>query len=394
MPPSAVGCNPFHPETDALFFMTVQHHHLPSGTPGLAHSLVSLHYGQPGSGPKVFIQAALHADEVPGMLVAQHLRHALDALQAQGRILGEVVLVPAANPIGMGQWLLRGWQGRFELSTGENFNRHYADLTDTVAQVVAGQLGPDAQANVQVVRHALRTAVAALPATTALEQLRKTLYTLAVDADIVLDLHCDGEALLHFYTTPGCWPQAELLARCIGAEAALLAERSGGDPFDEACSMLWPQLAQRLGPQFPLPQACMAVTIELRGEGDVRHDLASQDAAGILHFLALRGVIGPDATLPPTPARRCQATPLAGSIPISAPSGGIVVFERAPGDQVLAGDTIASLIDPITGTTTALTTPVDGLFFARDNRRFAAAGMPVGKVAGTQALRQGKLLSA
>ena len=43
------------------------------------------------------------------------------------------------------------------------------------------------------------------------------LFGLAVDADIVLDLHCDGEALLHLYTTPGCWPQAALLARVVVA---------------------------------------------------------------------------------------------------------------------------------------------------------------------------------
>ncbi|OYU67012.1 MAG: succinylglutamate desuccinylase, partial [Burkholderiales bacterium PBB5] len=238
--------------------MILIEHPLLSATPGTHHTLVSLHYGTPGSGPKAVIQASLHADEVPGMLVAHHLRGLLADAEAQGRLRGEVVLVPAANPIGLGQWLLRGFQGRFELTSGENFNRHYADLTEAVAQRVAGQLGPDAKANVAIVRQALREAVAALPVASALDSLRHTLYTLAVDADIVLDLHCDGEALMHLYTTPQCWPQAELLARCIGAGAALLAERSGGDPFDEACSMLWPQLAARLGPGVPLPQACLA----------------------------------------------------------------------------------------------------------------------------------------
>jgi predicted deacylase len=370
--------------------MTVVHHPLLSATPGTKQELLSLHYGTPGAGPKVMVQASLHADEVPGMLVAHHLRQRLDALQAQGRISGEVVLVPMANPIGVGQWLLRGFQGRFDLASGENFNRHYADLTDAVARAVAGRLGDDEAANVALVRVALRDAVAALPVATALESLRKTLFGLAIDADIVLDLHCDGEALLHFYTTPGCWPQAELLARCIGAEAALLATRSGGDPFDEACSMPWPQLADKLG--RPLPQACLAVTIELRGEGDVQHELAAQDAEGILHFLALRGVISGD--VPPAPPLRCQPTPLAGSIPLTVPSGGMVVFQRTPGAQVQAGELIAELIDPLTATTTPIRAPVDGLFFARDNRRFAVAGMSIGKVAGAEATRQGKLLSA
>jgi predicted deacylase len=73
----------------------------------------------------VTIQGSLHADEVPGMLVAHHLRNHLDALEAAGRLTGEVVLVPMANPLGVGQWVLRGFQGRFELHSGENFNRHF-----------------------------------------------------------------------------------------------------------------------------------------------------------------------------------------------------------------------------------------------------------------------------
>ncbi|MET0858367.1 MAG: deacylase, partial [Telluria sp.] len=36
--------------------------------------LTSFHFGTPGSGKKVYLQAALHADEVPGMLVSQFLR--------------------------------------------------------------------------------------------------------------------------------------------------------------------------------------------------------------------------------------------------------------------------------------------------------------------------------
>ena len=39
--------------------------------------LLSLHYGTPGAGPKATLQAALHADEIPGLLVAHHLRERL-----------------------------------------------------------------------------------------------------------------------------------------------------------------------------------------------------------------------------------------------------------------------------------------------------------------------------
>ncbi|MFT3955311.1 MAG: M14 family metallopeptidase [Piscinibacter sp.] len=371
--------------------MQIVHHTLQPSTPGTAHQLTSLHYGTPGQGEKAFIQASLHADEVPGMLVAHHLRERLARAESEGRLRGEVVLVPAANPPGLGQWLLRGHQGRFHLGTGENFNRGYAGLGDTAAQALQGRLGADTRANAALVRAALRDAAAALPAAGTLESLRKTLYTLAIDADIVLDLHCDGEALLHFYTTPACWPQVEPLARCMGAGAVLLAEHSGGEPFDEACSMVWAQLAQRFGAATPIPQGCMAVTVELRGEADVDHTLGAQDAAAIEQFLVLRGVIDAPAVEPPP--LQCEATPLAGSMPLIAPHGGMVVFVRAPGERVRAGDTIADLIDPFTGALTPMKAPVDGLFFARENRRFALAGMSIGKVAGREVRREGALLS-
>ena len=107
-------------------------HPLLSPSLGSHKTLCSLHYGTPGRGPKIYIQASLHAEELPGMLVAHHLRRRLDDLHAQGRVRGEIVLVPAANPIGLQQWMAGNHQGRFDLASGENFNRNYADLTEAV----------------------------------------------------------------------------------------------------------------------------------------------------------------------------------------------------------------------------------------------------------------------
>ena len=47
------------------------------------YRLTSHHYGTAGSGKKVYIQASLHADEVPAMLVAHVLRRELERLDAE-----------------------------------------------------------------------------------------------------------------------------------------------------------------------------------------------------------------------------------------------------------------------------------------------------------------------
>ena len=372
--------------------MKTVHHALTRNTPGVSIELQSLHFGTPGQGPKATLQAALHADEIPGLLVAHHLRARLAALEAEGRIVGEVVLVPVANPIGLTQRVLQAVEGRFDLVSGENFNRHYADLFDAVARQVDGRLTADAAHNVALIRGALREAAAALPERSALESLRRTLLGLSIDADIVLDLHCDSQAVMHLYTETSVWPRVEPLARFLGCEAALLAEVSGDHPFDEACSTIWPRLAAHFGGATPIPSACVAVTVELRGEADVAHEFAERDAQALIDYLAWHGVIAgkPDA-LPPA---RCDATPLAGSMPVSAPHGGVVVYVRDVGAKVAAGEHLADLIEPMTGLVTPLLSPVDGVFYARETRRFVPAGAGVLRVAGREALRAGKLLTS
>lgn len=372
--------------------MQIQRHPLLSHALGTSRELLSLHYGTPGAGPKAYLQASLHADELPGMLVAHHLRARLDELEARQLIRGEIVLVPVANPIGLAQWLLHDHVGRFELGSGENFNRHYPALAKTVWSRVEATLDGNAAANVVRIRAALKEALQALTVETELADLRRTLLQLACDADVMLDLHCDGEALMHLYTTPALWPQAETLARCVGADATLLADESGDQPFDEACSQLWSQLAQWAGADRPVPPACLSVTVELRGVADVDHEHAARDAQALLDFLVHRGVLALEP--PPLPPLKRPATPLAGSIPVIAPASGVVVWLKQLGDWVRAGEVIGELIDPLTAEVRPLTSGTDGVFYARDNRHFATTGMRLAKVAGAQATRTGKLLGA
>ena len=225
----------------------------------------------------MYIQASLHADELPGMLVAHHLRGLLRALEAEGALRCEIVLVPAANPIGLAQSVLRT---RWAASSPQR-----RELQPPLRRAVRagparvrGRLGADAAANTALIRTALREAAAEVEAASELASLRKTLLGLACDAEVVLDLHCDGESVLHLYTgTP--LEDVEPLARCLGAHATLLAKESGDNPFDEACSQTWWQLAEHFGDRAAVAHGCVAVTVELRGEAEVDHALAASDAA-------------------------------------------------------------------------------------------------------------------
>ena len=375
-------------------------HPLPGQSLGHHTSVTSFHFGAPGATPKAYLQASLHAEEIPAMLVAHHLRGLLEAAEQQGRVRGQVVLVPAANPIGLAQRVDHKPMGRFELDSSENFNRHYPHLASAVFEEIRTALGPDAATNVAIVRAAVARHLQNWKATNPLQGLRRTLALLACDADIVLDLHCDDEAELHLYSEDACWPQIEPLARLLGVRAALLASDTGASSFDECFSGLWWQLSARLAQAAapgvappPLPQACASATVELRGELDVQHGLARRDAEALMAYLQHTGVLAADAPVQ-LPAPACTATPLAGSQTVKAPAAGVLVFHAAVGATLARGDTVAEIIDPLAGTVTTVHAEVDGVLYARVSNRYVLPHDDLAKIAGRVAFRTGNLLGA
>ena len=377
--------------------MQVRQHPISTPHASVAYQLSSFPFGidaaSSRSGKKVYIQASLHADEVPGMLVSQFLRRELLALEAAGKIHGEIILVPAANPIGLAQAIHGAPFGRFDLSTGINFNRAYRHVADELKTTLDGQLGPDTAANVALIRQQARASVASWEPRTDAETLKKTLLGMAIDADIVLDLHCDNEAALHLYTGTPLAAQLAPLTALLGARAVLLELAAGEEPFDEACSRLWWDLDAHFQGRYPIPAACLSVTVELRGEVQVDYGLAERDANALLRFLAIEGVLDIPGAADDLPAPQCVPTPLAGVEPILAPHAGVLVYLREMGDTLAAGDAVADLIDPVSGDTTTLRCTVAGVFFARSAHRHVLRGMNVGKVAGSVAYRGGSLLS-
>lgn len=363
---------------------------------GTRRSIVVHRYGEAGARPKAYLQASLHADEIPAMMALYHLQRLLDEANDAGQIRGEIVLVPAANPIGLGQHVSGVHLGRYELFGGGNFNRGWPDLAALVGDRVADQLTGDADRNVAVIRAAMRTALAERQPRDEMESLRLALAKLACDADIVLDLHCDDEALMHLYLIPQHWPAAQDLAAEIGSRATMLAEDSGGSSFDEAFSMPWVKLARRFGPDRPIPPICIAGTVEYRGQADVSDALGEADAQGLFRFLQRRGVIAGDPG--PLPPLEADAVDLRAMDVVKAPAAGILVYAAPLGAEVRKGEVIAEIVDPTAETTAAARVPAragtDGLLFARRMLRLVRAGEPIAKVVGKEILphRTGKLL--
>ncbi len=207
--------------------MKIKHDTLPQHALGGQRQLSHFHFGAPGAGEKVYLQAGLHADEIPGMLVLHYLKRLLSQAERRGEVRGEIIMVPVANPPGLAQLLLNSGIGRFDLASGRNFNRDFPDLA-ALAQPRLPAESPATRAEyLQQVRDAMQKALAALPVASEVQALRQHLLSLACDADLVLDLHCDDQAILHLYADPAWQCEANVLAAFLGIGAVLLSRRAG-----------------------------------------------------------------------------------------------------------------------------------------------------------------------
>ncbi len=356
---------------------------------GTRREVTLYRYGMTGSGPRVYLQAGLHADEMPGVLVLQHLMDLLDVAEARGRIRGEVLVVPIANPIGLSQWAYQRPLGRQDAASLHNFNRGYPELAKLVGDDLEGRLTQDAGENLHVIRRAFRAALMQVDPRTDLQELQVALLQWSCCADYVLDLHCDHSAVMYLYAGSQRPEDTALLCRSIGAHLALIQDVSGGNAYDEAHSVPWLQLRARYGDRFPIPAGCFSSTVELRGQLDVADGLAAQDALGLMAFLAGVGAVMGAGPLHGDARYR----PLGGAAEVFAPQGGVVTWVVSVGDEVPAGAVLGHVTDPVARRRLPVVSPVAGMLFRCTLWRSCLRGQSLAHVAGESIVRNGDLLS-
>ena len=370
---------------------------LPSMTPGTARSIAWLRFGRAGARPKVYFQAAIHANELPGAMALHHLMPMLAEADRARRVKGEVIVVPTVNPIGQAQLVGNNHLGRYDLLSRDNFNRNWLDLSGAVAERVGGKLGRDAGANVELIRNAALAALKAMNPVNELQTMRVEMLKLSIDADIVLDLHCDMDAALHLFTAaPDLDGAAQELAAELGVQATLYNE-----PFAESLTFsgvngaLWPRLGARF-PNAAIPQGCFSSTIELRSQHQVSDALGAADARNLYRYLVRRGVIAGRAG--PLPRLKSAPTPISGMDVGYCPVPGFIVYRLAAGAKLKRGDVVCEIIDPADPRGPKARTPMlsrtDGMLFSRKrDGGLAWPGMVAYRIAGAKPLTHRKGMS-
>ena len=371
---------------------------LPLMTPGTSRSIAWLRFGRAGARPKVYLQAAIHANELPGTMALHHLMPMLAEADRAGRVKGEVIVVPTVNPIGQSQLVGNNHLGRYDLLSRDNFNRNWLDLSGAVAERVGNKLARDAAANVGLIRKAALAALQAMKPVNELQTMRVEILKLSIDADIVLDLHCDMDAALHLFTAA---PDLETgaaseLAAELGVQATMYNE-----PFAESLTFsgvngaLWPRLAARF-PDAAIPQACFSSTVELRSQHQVSHELGASDAANLHRYLVRRGIIAGRAG--PLPRLKSAPTPISGMDVGYCPVAGFIVYRVPAGAKLKRGEVVCEIIDPSDPRGPKARTPMlsrtDGMLFSRKrDGGLAWPGMVAFRIAGAKPLAHRKGMS-
>ncbi|PWJ84173.1 hypothetical protein C7441_10687 [Pseudaminobacter salicylatoxidans] len=313
--------------------------------------------GSAPDAPKAYIQAALHSDELPGVVAIDALMPKLRKAETEGRVRGSLTIVPRANPVGRAQQFFGAAQGRYHLGSRTNFNRDFPLINRPDAGLLPGDDKP----------------------LNADDRLKARLLKLSLGHEIVLDLHCDDEGLPYLYIQSDLWPAMADCAASMGVEAVVLWSGESGASFDEAA--LCPYL------KLPAAEAQLArrvvTTVEYRGILDVEQHFAEADAEGIYRLLVARGVIEDKAVETPTEFKG-EVVPIDHIDMMPAPAAGAILYDVKPGDRVKAGQRLATIVAAPgeEGGRVEVLAPQDGFILTRRATRATRAGDDLVKLAG------------
>ena len=335
-----------------------------------------------GTGPAVYIQAGIHGNEHPGILVAVKLIELIKGFLRTHSLKGSVTIVPLCNPIALSQTVQGEILGRFDIHTGKNFNRHFPDLANGVIDKCHDACGEDIDIN--MVRAVLKDMLDENSYDDPSEQMKANLFKLASQHDIVIDLHADNRSILHMYTPEHGAAITGILTAELGCNLALTGTHDPEGGLDDALNYFWSTIQSKLS----LKTLPVAYTIELRGRYDISEKLAIQDASALFNFLCRTDVLD-DAV--PAKQNDPAVFPVSGIDSPEAPRPGVLKLYRKLGDYIEEGDLIAEIMDlnGLAGDTTIeLQSVTDGILFCHSFHGVVPQGQTVYKIAGAKQLHK------
>ena len=299
-------------------------------------------------GKVVYIQSNLHGAELAGNIVIHQLIEHLQTLSSQV-LQGEIRLVPACNPLGVNTRAYQFASGRFNPYDGRDWNRifwDYEQIHQAASDFAKQHLNQDLATIQQAYRHAIlasfQTQVDALnsPVGVPVHQgYRTRLQSLALDADVVIDLHTSGsQGMVYLYY----FRDRAALIPHFGVDFAIELDRYDGNAFDEAFINPWLALEaafNNLGHslQFDID----AWTLELGCGLQINPRAVHRGMTGVLNYLRHKGI------LTDQPSLIHDEVPLSRSSRLTkyyATTGGFLQNRVDLGTWVKAGDLLFEVL--------------------------------------------------
>jgi len=273
---------------------------------------------------KAYFQSSIHGAEVQG----NALIFSLIEIFKENPPLGDVTLVPLANPIGMDRKTGEYTDGRFDPVTGENWNRAYLsyDLKKFKGVLEVAEVKFQMKKQIEKrLRLNLRFA----------EKLALTLQSMAVQADLVLDLHNANVSVDYLYANEACLDDALYL----GFQYIISIPPLFSGALDEAISAPWSKLKEEFGVKHEL--APQSYTLELGAQEQLSMKKAELQAKGVIEFLKRHGVVK-GKTKRPNDAFVCE---LKNYVTVYAPSGGLYEYRAKLGEILRKGGELAAQLN-------------------------------------------------
>lgn len=324
-----------HPAMLMIKTTTVKVGEQPTGNP-MEVPVINIQ-GQ-GNGPRVYIQANIHGAEVQGNAVIYQLLEFFRQHPPQG----DVVMVPQANPLGINQKSGEFTLGRFDPVTGTNWNRQYYFDSSLLEPFSQQYIDADEAVIRDAFRDRLREQINQRQSSpwglTCGQHLAMNLQKMAMEADIVLDLHTGPISARHLYVPE----YARERARYFNIPLNILIPSDFDGAMDEACFSPWWQLSQqfaKLGRKLPV--MVDAFTLELGSQELLDVNAAGRDALGICNYLQHQGM-WPDKSFICDPVS-LYACYLSDYKAYHSPAGGQVEYQAQLNQPLAAGEPLATL---------------------------------------------------
>jgi predicted deacylase len=304
--------------------------------------------GSDSNAPSVYLQASVHGDEVEGTWVIHDLLEYFKTNPPKG----DVTLVPMANPFGTNHKIGEYTFGRYEPTSGDNFNRNYTDIEKELDIEVFAKENKDnlkvafRTKQIEILKNKLDEISSS--GGNYVTTLNTRLQMIASQHDLVIDLHTASRTCYHIYL-----PEYALEdAKYFHIHNMLLETRDFGGALEEACFIPWWKLSE----VSDLPLTFQSFTLEV-GDHERASSKQSKDTTKkVLNYLAHKKVIESEVQEPNGDYFSCS---IDDYLSIYSKTGGIVDYLVEPGSKVVQGQDLAVILNAQTMEKTIVKSPVN-----------------------------------